>query len=105
MEEQFSYLKVNIDEGDEKNHIHIRFSLYDDVDFHLIDQYDFHVSKCHEYNADYEIGFYYEKINITSRIARSIQRMVYSRIEGEESSTDRIGYFGMLVSALNQFVY
>jgi len=107
MKDQFSYLEVEIEENrkdEESNYICIRFSLYDEDDLEFIDQYDFHITY-NEWQPDHKIGFYFEDVYIANEIAKEIERMQFDRSRGEESSTDRVGYFGMLVSALHQFVY
>jgi len=107
MEEQFSYLNVQIEKnrkGTGSNYIYIEFSLYDEEYLKLIDQYDF-VIKYNEFHPDHEIGFYFEDVRTANLIAKEIKSMVCDRTKGRESSTDRVSYFGMLLSALHQFIY
>lgn len=101
----FTYLKVYKNVNDDSIYISIMFSLDDDSELEYINQYDF-VNVRSTYNSDYDyiIQLSVEKARIVDKLIQEIGRMSVDR-EYNPTSTDRIGYFTMLVNCLSIFTY
>ena len=103
IEEQFSYLSVDLLDKDIDNTILIKidFSLYNDKDLFYISQHDqINVIKD---MVNYKIRFHVIDIPVIIYLLDNLKTMVKDRQYVGSSNTDRVGYMGMLVSALHQF--
>jgi len=107
MEEQFSYLYLYKNEEQKYIYICLKFELYDKDDIQFINCHT-HVNATKDFTKErdiYSIKGQFENTHIVREILEEIEQMRDDRTYNQSTVTDRVGYFGMLLSALHQFVY
>lgn len=105
--DDFSYLYLYRNEKEEYIYICLRFELYEKDDIEFINQYP-NVDAKLDFTKErdiYRIKGEFENTTIVREILNEIEEMRDDRTHNNSTVTDRVGYFGTLVSALHQFEY
>jgi len=105
--DDFTYLYLYKNEEEDYIYICLKFELFEESDIEFINCYP-DVDAIKDFTKDrdvYSIKGQFENTHIVREILEEIKQMRDDRIHNDSTVTDRVGYFGQLVSALHQFVY
>jgi len=107
MKYQFNYLYLYKNEEEKYIYICLKFELVEEDDIEFVNQYPY-VDATKDFTKDrdiYSIKGQFENTHIVREILNEITEMRDDRKHNDSTVTDRVGYFGMLLSALHQFEY
>jgi hypothetical protein len=107
MKDQFNYLYLYKNEEEKYIYICLKFELASEDDIEFINCHEL-VEATIDFTKErdiYSIKGKFENTHIVREILNEITEMRDDRKHNDSTVTDRVGYFGVLVSALHQFAY